>query len=152
LAASDVELSIGLWRRAAYIHHSCIPNCSRAFIGDMMLIRATCAITAGTELVQQYSSPEAHPTFRREFFQSGWGFECDCHLCTTEKRSPEPMHQKRRELVAKIKVEVLKSPFNKKISCAIIKHIERLTKPLEDLHETSVYASLPGLLPVHPAI
>jgi hypothetical protein len=118
----------------------------------MMLIRATCSIPAGTELVQQYSSPDEDFTVRREFFQSHWGFECDCVLCTTESQSPEPMHQKRRDLVAKIKVEVLKSPVNTRIPGATIKYIERLTKKLEDFHEKSIYASLPRLLLVHPTI
>ena len=118
----------------------------------MMVIRATCIIAAGTELVQQYSSPNEDFIARREFFQSHWGFECDCRLCATEKQSPEPMHQKRSELVAKIKVEVLKSPVNTRIPGATIKHIERLTKKLEDLHETSTYASLPRLLLVQPTV
>lgn len=118
----------------------------------MMIIRATCNIPAGTELVQQYSSPDEDFTVRRDFFQSHWGFECDCRLCTTEKQSPEAMHQKRRELVAKIKVEVIKSPVNARIPSATIKHIERMTKKLEDLHEASIYTSLPRLLLVHPTI
>jgi hypothetical protein len=62
------------------------------------------------------------------------------------------MHQKRRELVTKIKVEVLKSPANTGSPGSAVKHIERLTKKLEDLHEKSVYASLPRLLLVHPTI
>jgi hypothetical protein len=103
-------------------------------------------------VVQQYASPNEDFTHRREFFQSHWGFECDCLLCTTEAQSSEPMHQKRRELVAKIKVEVLKSPVNKRIPAATIKYIERLTKKLEDLHETSIYSALPRLLLVHPTI
>ena len=118
----------------------------------MMLIRATCSIPAGTELLHQYSSPDEDFTHRREFFKSHWGFECDCILCTTESQSPESTHQKRRELVAKIKVEALKSPVNTRIPGATIKHIERLTKKLEELHESSIYASLPRLLLVHPTI
>jgi hypothetical protein len=62
------------------------------------------------------------------------------------------MHQKRRELVEKIKIEVLKSPVNSRIPGATIKHIERLTKKLEDLHEAPIYSSLPRLLLVHPTI
>ncbi len=118
----------------------------------MMVIRATCHIPSGTELVHQYSSPDEDFIARREFFQSHWGFECDCRLCATEKKSPEAMYQKRRELVAKIKVEVLKSPVNMRIPGATIKHIERLTKKLEDLHEASIYASIPRLLLVHPTV
>jgi hypothetical protein len=118
----------------------------------MMVIRSTCFIPAGTELLHQYSSPNEDFTRRRGFFQSQWGFECDCRLCSTETESPETMHQKRRELVEKIKHEVLKSSVNSRIPSATIKHIERLTKKLEDLHEASIYSSLPRLLLVHPTI
>jgi len=117
-----------------------------------MTIRATCDIAAGTELTQQYSSPDEDFTLRREFCQIHWGFEWDCPLCTTERQSPESMHQKRRELVAKLKTEVLKSPVNTRIPGATIKHIERLTKKLEDLHEPSIYSTIPRLLLVHPTI
>jgi hypothetical protein len=58
LVDRDTELSTGFWRKAAYLNHSCVPNCSRAFIGDMMIIRATCFIPAGTELTHQYLSPD----------------------------------------------------------------------------------------------
>jgi hypothetical protein len=118
----------------------------------MMIIRSTCFVPAGTELLHQYSSPDEDFTLRRGFFQSQWNFECDCHLCTAEAKSPETMHQKRRELVEKIKIEVLKSPVNSRIPGATIKHIERLTKKLEDLHEAPIYSSLPRLLLVHPTI
>lgn len=117
-----------------------------------MTIRATCFIPTGTELIHQYSSPDEDFTLQREFFQGHWGFDCDCRLCTTEAESPEPMHQKRREPVAKIKVEILKSPVNTRIPGATIKHIERLTKKLEDLHEPSIYTSLPRLLLIHPTV
>jgi hypothetical protein len=118
----------------------------------MMVIRFTCFIPAGTELLHQYSSPNEDFNFRRGFFQSQWAFECDCRLCSTETESPETMHQKRRELVEKIKHEGLKSSVNSRISSAMIKHIERLTKKLEDLHEASIYSSLPRLLLIHPTI
>ena len=118
----------------------------------MMLIHATCSIPAGTELTHQYTTPDEDLTLRQKTFKTNWAFECDCRLCATEKQSPESMQQQRRELVTKIRTEVLKAPLSTRIPTATIRHIERLTKKLEELHEPSIYASLPRLLLVHTTI
>ncbi|KAF4634476.1 hypothetical protein G7Y89_g3632 [Cudoniella acicularis] len=148
----ETHLSIGIWTKAAYLNHSCLPNCTRAFIGDMMIIRALYPIPSGTELTQQYITPDASCTYRRKMFPNNWDFECSCRLCEGEKASPDVMHHKRRDLAQKIKTEVLKVPKSNKLQPAAVKQIERLTKKLEDLHEPEVYATLPRLLLVHPGI
>ena len=113
-------------------------------------MRATCDIPAGSEITHQYAAPEALFKTRQNYFREGWDFECDCRLCTGEKKSPDSSHQRRRDLVNKIKVEMLKS--TSRISDASIRNIERLTKKLEDLHEAEVYGTLPRLLLIHPSI
>lgn len=149
---AESALSSGLWTKASYINHSCAPNCTRAFIGDMMIIRAVNPIPKGTELTQQYMTPDASFTYRRELFPASWDFTCSCRLCDGEKASPNSMHIKRRDLANKIKSEILKIPSASRIPPSIIKHVERLAKKLEDLHEPKIYSTLPRLLLIHPTI
>ncbi|KAG4430492.1 hypothetical protein IFR05_014016, partial [Cadophora sp. M221] len=149
-------LSTGLWIKASYVNHSCLPNLTRAFIGDMMLIHANSDIPPNTELTQQYLAPEAHFLTRRKEFPLHWDFSCDCPLCSTEAKSPDEMHQQRRDLVTKIKNQALKAQSqhtsDHRIPSGTIKTIERLTRKLEELHELDVYKDLPRLLLVHPSI
>jgi hypothetical protein len=149
---SEGALSTGLWTKASYINHSCAPNCARSFIGDMMIIRAISPIAKGTEITHQYATPDASFTFRRDLFPANWEFSCSCRLCDGEEASPDPMHIKRRDLANKIKSEALRASSSSRISSATIKHVERLTKKLEDLYEPKIYSNLPRLLLVHPNI
>ncbi|KAL2064031.1 hypothetical protein VTL71DRAFT_4525 [Oculimacula yallundae] len=149
-------LSTGLWIKSSYINHSCLPNLTRAFIGDMMIIHANSDIPPNTELTHQYLAPETSYLTRRKKFPLHWDFTCDCLLCSTEATSPDEKHQQRRDLVDQIKLHAL-SPQNQmyasqRISKGAIKAIERLVRKLEDLHEPAVYANIPRLLLVHPTI
>lgn len=62
------------------------------------------------------------------------------------------MHQKRTDLAKKIKTEAVKLNSSPNISMTNIRMIERMMRKLEDLHEPLVYADIPRLLMVHPAI
>jgi hypothetical protein len=42
--------SCGIWTKASYLNHSCVSNARRAFIGNMMVVRATRDLAADTEL------------------------------------------------------------------------------------------------------
>ncbi|KAH8661654.1 hypothetical protein BGZ60DRAFT_530604 [Tricladium varicosporioides] len=150
---SETPLTTGIWTTAAYLNHSCLPNCGRAFIGDMMIIRTLYPIPAGTELTQQYVTPDASCTYRREIFPNTWNFTCTCHLCESEKKSPDSMHDKRTDFAKKIKDEVFRVPVGpKRFQPVLINKVERLTKKLESMYEVSIYSSLPRLLLVHPGI
>lgn len=61
-------------------------NAHRAFIGDMMIIRAATDIPANTELTIWYllPAPENQPMDFRH-----WGFECCCAMCA-DVRATEP--------------------------------------------------------------
>ncbi|SMY22665.1 unnamed protein product [Zymoseptoria tritici ST99CH_1A5] len=45
---------VGLWCMASYINHSCMPNSSRSFIGDLMITRATKPIARDQEITRYY--------------------------------------------------------------------------------------------------
>lgn len=84
------QTTCGLWSLASRINHSCVTNCRRSFIGDMMIVRASKDMEAGTELHFQYQTPEPNETFddtQKKF--SNWGFVCSCALCLAKKRTPK---------------------------------------------------------------
>ncbi|KUJ14843.1 uncharacterized protein LY89DRAFT_123704 [Mollisia scopiformis] len=143
-------LSAGLWTHAAYINHSCIPNSIRSFIGDIMIIRATCTIPAGAEILHQYKASDAAYLVRKQVFEQNWGFVCECPLCGKESGSKEVKHGERSELVERIKREV--GRLGKEVSVARIRGVEKLVRRLEGLHESEVYAGLPRLMLIHPCI
>ncbi|KAH8592334.1 hypothetical protein B0O99DRAFT_597377 [Bisporella sp. PMI_857] len=145
-------LHAGLWTHAAMLNHSCIPNCSRSFIGDMMILRALCDIPSGTELTHHYTSPEASLFTRQERFKNNWDFECTCLLCATEAKSPKEKHEERLKLMHEIRDEATKHKQGKKVPEATLRSIERLYKKAQSLHEPIIYTTIPRLLLVHPSI
>lgn len=88
----------GLWLLASRINHSCIDNCCRSFIGDIMIIRATQDMPADTELFHCYSYPvPGEPYENTQKRLKHWGFTCDCELCTIRKVARGPDLARRME-------------------------------------------------------
>ncbi|KAK7972531.1 hypothetical protein PG988_006665 [Apiospora saccharicola] len=95
--------SCGLWALASRINHCCLANCRRSFIGDMLILRATKDLAAGTELFINYcDGPGGTPTTGSDVqgkLTRVWGITCQCTLCSTYKDSPpEPLLAEPRRL------------------------------------------------------
>ncbi|KAK8067626.1 TPR domain protein [Apiospora saccharicola] len=81
--------SCGPWPLASRMNHSCLPNCRRSFIGDMLIVRATRDLSAGAELDISYrGGSRALTASDREWLKSTWGFTCECELCISSPASP----------------------------------------------------------------
>ncbi|KAL2021602.1 hypothetical protein VTK56DRAFT_6955 [Thermocarpiscus australiensis] len=147
----EVRQAKGLWVHASYMNHSCVANTMRSFVGDMLISRATRDIEEGEELFHQYVPVKPLHDVRNKQFEDAWGFECGCQLCARERRSPEAMLAKRREVLAAVeKLCNKKLPGKELIPDATIRNVDRLTKQLEDLHEPEVYEGLPRLTLIYP--
>jgi tetratricopeptide (TPR) repeat protein len=145
------RLAKGLWVHASYMNHSCAANTMRSFLGDMLISRATRDIKEGNELFQQYVPVKALPDVRSSQYKEGWRFECGCALCVGERRSPEAMLAKRKELLAAVEKLCNKQlPGRELIPDAKIRQVDRLTKQLEEAHEEDVYNGLPRLTLIYP--
>lgn len=46
----EIFHSCGIWLKASYTNHSCCSNARRAFIGDMMIVRAAQDLEPNTEI------------------------------------------------------------------------------------------------------
>ncbi|KAL2137279.1 hypothetical protein VTI74DRAFT_5010 [Chaetomium olivicolor] len=145
------RMAKGLWVHASHMNHSCVANTMRSFVGDMLISRATRDIKEGEELFQQYVPVKPLIDLRNKQFKEGWGFECGCALCAGERRSPDAMLTKRKEVL--VEVEKLcnkKLPGRELIPDAKIRSVDRLLKQLEDAHEKDVYDGLPRLTLIYP--
>jgi hypothetical protein len=142
----DGRMAKGLWVHASYMNHSCVANTMRTFMGDVLISRATRDIKEGEEVFQQYVPVKSMADMRGKQYKEGWGFECACALCAGERRSPEAMLAKRKELVAALeKLCNKKLPGKELIPDVTIRNVDRLAKQLEDAHEQDVYEGLPRL-------
>ncbi|KAK3329936.1 hypothetical protein B0H66DRAFT_468732 [Apodospora peruviana] len=157
-SSPDDRMAKGLWVHASHMNHCCVPNTMRAFLGDMLISRATRDIKAGEEIFQQYVPIKALADLRNTGFKQGWGFECNCFLCARERTlSSTGMLERRKEALAAVEKACNKRPINMKtgdgvgiVPDAAIRTVDRLAKQLEDLHESEVYDVLPRLTLIYP--
>lgn len=89
--------STGLWIRASLINHSCVPNTTKGFIGDVIVIRAARRIDAGEEITLVYDESSDYEA-RTAALQRTWGFRCNCKLCVAEEADGMDVRKRRREL------------------------------------------------------
>lgn len=85
-----VNMKAGLFVHAANIHHSCMPNTARAFVGDLLVVRASRAIREGEQLfgsaIHLFDDYEQTKNFISKTLKSC----CKCAICVAEEQtSPE---------------------------------------------------------------
>ncbi|PVH83807.1 SET domain-containing protein [Cadophora sp. DSE1049] len=91
----------GVWIKASYINHTCMKNCARTFIGDMMIVRATKDMPANTELGWCYTDPMNREKMQKSLSDS-WGFKCNCSLCQDDAKTPTKLKVKRTGILASL--------------------------------------------------
>lgn len=90
--------SCGIWSQASYINHSCIDSAQRAFIGDMMIVRASRDLEPRTEITFWYQSPLDSDAKDLQEKLKFWGFVCDCALCTDSRATKAAVSTRRQNL------------------------------------------------------
>jgi len=95
--------SCGLWIQASYINHSCASNARRAFLGDMMIVRASQDLEPDTEITFWYQVPDG--TIGKELQEGfkSWGFVCDCAICQDSKEIKAAVVAERKKLLERLK-------------------------------------------------
>lgn len=143
----DYPRSAGVWILASYINHSCLPNIERAFIGDMIVIRAAQNLAAGSELTHSYISILSGLEERQNGLKI-YGFQCDCRRCQIDKNTPLACRLKRDQIINDLETENSKlAMINSKV---VLDKIERLldefdatyTLPPPQIPRTEVYMEL----------
>lgn len=138
--------STGMWIQASYINHSCLHNTVRTFIGDMMILRASCDIEAGEEIVISYQS-SAIPFPKRNKKFATWGFQCDCPLCRLERQLPAAVFICREQLVQEAKEFIAANPtstiLGQPVAKAKVSKAEVISKRLKETYD--MYGAFPRL-------
>ncbi|KAL5513043.1 hypothetical protein ACEPAH_3441 [Sanghuangporus vaninii] len=96
---------IGLWPLGtrAHLKHSCLPNASRSFIGDILVLRACRDIPHGEIITVSHVHPSLPFEERRAALARGPGTPCDCKFCEIEEKEGQSIHQHRVDLVQRVK-------------------------------------------------
>ncbi|WYZ42423.1 hypothetical protein EsH8_VI_000122 [Colletotrichum jinshuiense] len=135
--------STGLWIWAAYINHSCIANAKKEYVGDLMVLRAVRAISAGEEIFHSYDESSDYET-RKAALMTTWGFECSCALCTAEKTDDPAVRKKRQQLATEADEFVAGVPWANTKRLAIAK-AQRLAREIDATYEGEKYKGVSRL-------
>lgn len=141
--------STGIWLHASYMNHSCLPNTTRAFIGDMMIVRATRDIAAGEEILTSYQPAMMAFPARMEKFNF-WGFRCDCPICQLERQLPASAFAGRERIEKEAKAFIATNPrtqanLGQSVGAAKTAQAKEILRRLEETYKKSVYEGFPRL-------
>ncbi|KAK0934192.1 hypothetical protein LTR29_014241 [Friedmanniomyces endolithicus] len=140
---SQLENSVGVWVVASHINHACDGNAVRAFIGDMMIIRAVHDIGAEEEILMPYCNPKNDGPATRTSMKKTWGFECDCRICEADAGTTKAQLVRRRALSK----EAVRFLENNKLSmqhlanAASIRKAEKLLSDIEVTYDKTAFAN-----------
>ncbi|UKZ67652.1 uncharacterized protein TrAtP1_008807 [Trichoderma atroviride] len=139
--------STGIWLQASYANHSCLPNATRAFIGDMMIVRALREIPVGGEILMQYVPQDKPFDKRQEVVENHYGFKCDCDLCRAEAKVPKATIVKRarlrKEINSFLSENGIKNLNNWSFSAAKRARAKKLLEEMRETYPKAYYERLP---------
>ena len=79
----------GLWLFPSYFNHSCAPNTSTRFLGDLLIMYANQDIKKNEEVTTSYLCGGVNYDKRQEKLFKKYHFQCDCKLCIYDKNEPD---------------------------------------------------------------
>ncbi|KAI6907952.1 hypothetical protein KC318_g4414 [Hortaea werneckii] len=139
--------STGIWITASYMNHACDGNAARAFLGDMMLVRATKDIAKGQEILIPYLSPDMDHAVTLAPLQQQWSFTCHCAICTAETEVPQTQRDKRTALVKK--AEQMLSQHDPDLiglpDVLVVAEFEELYSRLKEIYDRKLFAKVPRI-------
>lgn len=120
------HVASGLWPTASRLKHSCNPNARKAFIGDMLILRATRDLPAGAEVVAMYETlgGESYKEFHDKLLK--WNIICRCGICTDTRWTCQHTIIKRDKLSAQLWAATRRKQQLKQVRCK--KMLSRLAK------------------------
>lgn len=89
----------GFWPQKAHMNHSCMPNTASAFIGDLMIVRATRPIRSGEQLYSRRCSLQFDYNEMANILDTGPKGRrvCDCAICIAERQTTPAQRTARQE-------------------------------------------------------
>jgi hypothetical protein len=77
----------GVWIVPSYLNHSCVPNCTRFFYGDILVVNSTAPIKKGEEVLVSYVYSSFPLEKRTMILETHYGFKCTCSLCEKQRKA-----------------------------------------------------------------
>lgn len=74
----------GIWLQASMFNHSCLPNASWSWIGDLFVVKANRDIASGEEITVAYVPSSYDYDMRQKTLKAANDFECTCVLCKAD--------------------------------------------------------------------
>ncbi|EWG54705.1 hypothetical protein FVEG_12849 [Fusarium verticillioides 7600] len=133
--------STGLWIRASYINHSCIPNTKKDLVGDLIIFRAIGRIAGGEEITHSYEDSSDYEA-RRVNIRKTWNFACRCQLCLVEGEESGDVRERRRQAEGKVNSFVeANSPYG--ASRIMLGKARILRRTLNETYDEKSYEVVP---------
>ncbi|GAB0138026.1 hypothetical protein EsDP_00006273 [Epichloe bromicola] len=141
----EADTSSGVWLLASHINHSCLANCKRSFIGDMIIFRAMRDMQAGTELFISYCFPEPLDSYAEVQEQlRHWGFTCDCKLCRNRRITRTRVLGLRRKLVDDLVKTVMPNSTTRDKSMQLLSRLEKIYPKIHGIPRSGLFAPYLG--------
>ncbi|TKA63010.1 hypothetical protein B0A55_10430 [Friedmanniomyces simplex] len=144
--AMNIPDNCALFSYASLVNHSCLPNATRVFIGDAIVLRATRAIRKGEEILHSYVMPTVDVAVRHTRMELIWGFRCDCTLCKVEGRESDDIRQRRAAVVeeaGKLADDLTTHLVEASQRSEVVRRGERLHARLKATFKSEIYDGLP---------
>ncbi|KAK5708508.1 hypothetical protein LTR17_020639 [Elasticomyces elasticus] len=155
--AMNIPNNCALLQYASLVNHSCLPNATRIFIGDAMVLQATKNIPKGEEILHAYILPSLGVTQRQMRMEAVWGFHCDCKLCEADIKESEEMRERRaaaEEKAGRLPGDIVTHLADAAQRGNIIRQAERLYARLKGTFDPVLYEGFPrgGMMPIQAAL
>ncbi|KAL2824205.1 hypothetical protein BDW59DRAFT_180299 [Aspergillus cavernicola] len=142
--------SCGVWALASYINHSCYSNARRAFIGDMMIVRAARDLPANTEITFSYKSPLNNVSKEKPVDHRHWGFKCSCIICQDLLATANSTLTKRKTLMVNVhKAFKPRKPDSAKIESILSTLEETYRQPASEVPRFGIWNAYLTLAMLH---
>lgn len=145
LEQAQQGIPAGVFTRASYLNHCCVPNAKRHNVGDLLLLYALKPISEGEEINISYDDPVGDYDFRTEVIRDKWEFSCDCQLCEVEAQVPAALRAKRTALLQDSYKLMRSYPASSRTSDRIIVKAEQLIRAIADTYDSRLYLGLPRI-------
>jgi len=105
----NLKKPVGIWIYPSLLNHSCLPNATRSYIGDLMIIFSSRNIKKDEEITLSYVDTLDSYDERKQAIAK-YSFDCLCELCEFEKNDPK---RKERETILKNSEEIMQNIYDK---------------------------------------
>lgn len=128
------------------MNHACVANSHRAFIGDIMIVRAAKDIKKDDEILISYRLPDMDHAETQKALKN-WDFTCTCRLCTAEAQTSPSDRKERQALIKQTSafLERYEDPSQYTYDPEAFARSKIIFNQLENTYDASVFANVPRL-------